>query len=117
MNNYHRRGGTIDIIGATVAQKSGVPFIVGTLLAIPVTDIPVGGDGAAKIDEAFTLPKASATVIAQGALVGWDDTNKQVVAADGDLTNFGVALLGASDGSTEVAVRLLPGIGALPAGG
>lgn len=116
MNNYHRHGGTINIIGATTAQKSGIPFIVGVLLAVPVTDIPLGGDGAAKIDDSFVLPKATGTVLAQGALVGWDDDAKQVVSGAGDLATFGVTLAAAGNGTAEVPVRLLPGQGA-PAGG
>ncbi len=115
MDNYHRKGDTINIINATVAYTSGVPDVIGVLLAIPVTDIAIGSDGAAAIDGSFVLPKASATVIAQGALVGWDDVAKQVVAtaAIGNLAGFGVALDAAASGATTVNVRLLPGQGAI----
>ena len=116
MNNAFSDGKTINIVGPATA---GVPVIVGTVLAIPVTTLSSGEAGAAWIEGAYVLPKLSTAVIAQGAKVIWDASAGEVIvaaAATGDLNGAGVAMQAAGNGTTSVAVKLTPGAGALQGG-
>lgn len=115
MNNAHSDGNTITVPAPAGGAVSGQPFAYGVLLAIPVTDAGEGEPVAAAIEGAFVLPKASATVIAGGASVGWDNTDG-VVGTGGDVAAFGVAIADAGDGEVGVVVKLTPG-GAPAAGG
>lgn len=113
MNNYDKPGNIIDIV-AGADLSSGVPVIVGTLLAIPVTDIATGQSGAAAIEGVFVLPKNSDAVIAAGDKVNWESGAGEVIVAAGgagDLNAFGVAVEAADAGVDEVKVKLTPGTG------
>ena len=50
----------------------------------------------------YELPKAPATVIAQGARVAWDDTAKQIALPGVGLYPIGVAVLVAGNGATDL---------------
>jgi len=54
----------------------------------------------------YELPKAPATVIAQGTRVAWDDAAKQVALPGAGLYPIGVAVLAAGNGPAVVRVRL-----------
>ena len=118
MNNAFSDGNTINITGPAT---SGVPLIVGTLLAIPVKTLASGEAGAAEIDgKAYVLPKLSTAVIAQGDKLIWDESANQVIvaaAANGDLNNFGVAMVAAGNGTATVVAKLTPGAGTVQTGG
>lgn len=117
MNNSHSSGNTVQI-AAPSALTSGVPFILGTMLAVPVTNAASGDLVAAQIEGAFTFPKLSTAVIAAGAKLHWDvSAGEFIVAASatGDLENCAVALAAAGNGTTTVAAKLLPGVGAVKA--
>lgn len=116
MLNAHSNADTITVPAPSGGATSGVPFILGTLLAIPVTDAAEGDPVAVQIERAFTLPKLSTAVIAAGEKVIWDVSAGQVIvasAAAGDLNNFGVAIAAAGNGVTEVPVKLTPGTGSV----
>jgi len=70
-NNYVSEG---EIVQHTAAANltSGVPFVMGNLLAIPMVDIASGETGSVAISGVYDLPKASAAVIAQGETVNFD---------------------------------------------
>lgn len=114
MNNAHSPGNTINLVGPAT---SGVPLIVGDVLAIPVKTLASGEAGVVVIDgKAVVLPKLSTAVIGQGKKVTWDVSASEVIVASpaaGDLNNFGVAVAAAGNGTTTVAVKLTPGVGAV----
>lgn len=116
MNNAHSDGNIITVPAPSGGATSGVPFAYGVLLAIPITDAGAGDPVAAAIEGVFSLPKASATEIAGGAAVDWDNDGL-VVASGGDLAAFGVAIAEAGDGETTVAVKLTPGAPPAASGG
>lgn len=118
MKNAHSIADTITVPAPAGGVTSGVPFILGTLLAIPVCSAAEGVPVAVKIEHAFTLPKLSSAVIAAGAKVHWDTGANEVIVAStttGDLENFGVAIAAAGNGVTTVVVKLTPGTGAVKA--
>ncbi len=117
MNNAHSSGATIQV-PAPAAVTSGVPFILGTLLAVPVTTAASGELVAAQIEGAFTFPKLSTAVIAAGAKLHWDASAGEFIvaaSATGDLENCAVAIAAAGSGTTTVLAKLLPGVGAVKA--
>lgn len=113
MDNFRKAGGTIDIV-AGANLLSGVPVIVGVLLAIPVTDIANGQSGAAAIEGVFEVKKNTAAVIAAGAKLNWESgASEFIVAAGGagDLNSCAVAVAAAGNGATTVLAKLTPGTG------
>ncbi|QDH70854.1 DUF2190 family protein [Marilutibacter alkalisoli] len=116
MKNFNSPGNTITVI-APAAVTSGVPFIYGVLLAIPVTDAASGDPVASVVEGVVELPKATAADISGGDMVDWDGTGGEVVASGGDLVGFGVAVDPAGVGVTTLRVKLTPGTGAAGGGG
>lgn len=117
MKNAHNSGDTITV-PAPADVKSGVPFIYGTALAVPVTDAKLGELVAVQIERAFTFPKLSSAVVAGGAKLHWDAQGGQFVVAGtdaGDLENCAIAIAAAAAGETTVVAKLLPGVGAIKA--
>lgn len=117
MNNKHSSGDTITVT-APSAVTSGVPFILGTLLCIPVTSAASGEDVAVQIAGAFSVKKLGTAVITAGAKLHWDvSAGEFIVAATatGDLENCAVAIEAAGNGTTTVAARLCPGVGTVKA--
>ena len=117
MKNFVQEG---DVITVTAAANltSGTPFILGAMLAIPVTDIASGADGAAAVEGVFELPKLSTAVIAAGAALTWDVSAGQIIiasAAVGDLESCAVAIAAAGNGTATVLAKLTPGVGAVKA--
>lgn len=117
MNNGHSSGATIQV-PAPAAVTSGVPFILGHLLAVPVTTAASGELVAAQIEGAFTFPKLTTAVITAGAKLHWDaSAGEFIVAASaaGDLENCAVAIEAAGNGVATVLAKLLPGVGTIKA--
>jgi predicted RecA/RadA family phage recombinase len=109
--NYKQPGNVIDIT-AGANLTSGTPVVVGTLLAVPLTDIANGDVGAAQIEGVFELPKLGTAVITAGAKLIWDVSAGQFIiasAATGDLDGCAVAIAAAGNGTTTVLAKLLPG--------
>lgn len=62
----------------------------------------------------YTFPKVSAGVIKAGETVDWDETldaidDNQSTLGTGDIGDVGIALEDAGNGTTTVAVQLIPG--------
>ncbi|MGV8959211.1 MAG: DUF2190 family protein [Stenotrophomonas sp.] len=117
MNNSHSSGDTWQI-PAPSALTSGVPFILGSVLAVPVTSAAVGELVAVQVKRAFTFPKLSTAVVAAGTKLHWDVSAGEFIVgatAAGDLENCAVACAAAGNGATTVVAMLTPGTGALKA--
>lgn len=113
--NYKFPGVVIDIT-ASADLTSGQAAIVGTLLAVALTDIPSGGKGSAQIEGVFELPKLSTAVVAAGAPLHWDAAAGRFIvsgAAAGDLENCAVAIAASGNGAATVLAKLTPGGGAV----
>ncbi len=113
MNNYSQKGDVITV-PAPAAVSSGVPIILGVLLAIPVTDAAIGDPVACTIEGVVELPKLTTAVITAGAAVNWESGAGEVIIAAGgagDLNAFGVAIEAAGNGAETVKVKLTPGSG------
>lgn len=110
--NYVGAGNTLDYDNTGAAIASGDVVVVGNLIGVAKDAIPATtGKGVLDITGIFTLPKASAAVIAKGETVIWDVSAGEVddnlaVAAAGDIVPCGVAMEAAGNGVLEVAVAI-----------
>jgi len=113
MKNAHQDGRVLDVL-LTADVASGGVVSQGRLFGIAVTNGKSGDIVATHVEGVFRLPKLSTAVIAAGAVVAWDVSASQIIVAStatGDIENFGYAVEAAGNGTTEVLVRLCPGMG------
>lgn len=117
MKNAFQDGRVLDMT-LTADVASGGVVSQGRMFGIAVTNGKIGDVIAAHVEGVFRLPKLSTAVIAAGAAVTWDTSASQVIiasAAVGDVENIGYAIEAAGNGTTEVLVRLCPGVGVIKA--
>ncbi|MCV9268329.1 DUF2190 family protein [Escherichia coli] len=106
--NFVQDGTTIELVNAgDQTILSGAAVVVGSMVAVAITDIPAGdagdaGDGFA--EGVFLLPKQSADDIQSGAVVYLKDGVVQL-AAEGAVA-AGVAWENAPANSATVAVKI-----------
>lgn len=103
--NYIQPGEVLDHV-ATAARTSGVAFLIGVRLGVPITDGAIGETIAVKVKGVFNLPKVTANVVTQGALLYWDDTAKKLTTTVGSNTVAGYAAAPAGNGDTTVDIAL-----------
>ena len=93
-----------------VAPVGGIPasqgLLIGGLFGIATSSALQGDDVEIAVTCVFDMPKASATVIAQGDQVAWDDTTKEIVLPGVGFYPIGVATKAAGNSMTTVSVRL-----------
>lgn len=106
MKNFVQPGKSMTVVAAA-AVESGVPYKVGDLVGVAAGKAAIGEEYELQLEGVYNLPKAGATVIAQGAKVGWDATNKLVVAAGAGDFDLGHAFVAAGNGPTSVHVKLI----------
>jgi predicted RecA/RadA family phage recombinase len=113
MKNAYQDGRVLDVTLAANVASGGV-VAQGRLLGVAVTSGTTGDVVAVHVEGVFRLPKLNTAVIAAGDAVTWDVNPGRVIvasAATGDVENFGYAVEAAGNGTTEVLVRLCPGMG------
>lgn len=105
MKNFIQIGDVLDhTAGANLT--SGQVVVMGARIGIAVTDIADGQSGAVRVKGVVELAKASADVVAQGALLYWsaDNGNLTVTSAGNTLAGYAAAAAGA--GATTVRLHL-----------
>lgn len=111
---YNNAGSAISSGDVVVAGAAGAVTV-----GIALTDIAAtSGVGSIAIEGVFTMAKLSAGVIVEGETVDWDSSGSVVddnamTPASGDVSDFGIAMETKGNGTTTVAVKLLPGNGAI----
>lgn len=103
--NYIQPGEVLDHVVAS-ARTSGVPFLLGARLGVPITDGAVGETIAVKVKGVFNLPKVTANVVAQGAVLYWDDTAKKLTTTVGTNVIAGYAAAAATSTDTTVDIAI-----------
>ncbi|EPO2650599.1 DUF2190 family protein [Escherichia coli] len=103
--NFVQDGTTIELVNAgDQTILSGAAVVVGSMVAVAITDIPAGDAGDGFAEGVFLLPKQSADDIQSGAVVYLKDGVVQL-AAEGAVT-AGVAWENAPANSATVAVKI-----------
>lgn len=103
--NFVQDGTTIELVNAGEQTiLSGSAVVVGSMVAVAITDIPAGETGDGFAQGVFLLPKQSADDIQAGAAVHLNGGIVQL-AAEGAVA-AGVAWAHAPADSTTVAVKI-----------
>lgn len=101
-------GRTITVPAPTGGAVSGVPFLLGGLLLVPITSADEGDPVACATEGVFTLPKLSTDDMStQGVPVFWNDSNAEVQLTGAATTvRVGSVFAAAGAATTTVQVRL-----------
>jgi predicted RecA/RadA family phage recombinase len=109
MKNVIQEGNVIDVTpGAEVL--SGAGFLLGSgatgILGVAVATIAANTLGAVRVSGVVELPKLSTDVVAVGAQLYWDDTNKRLTVTAGAHSKAGHAVEAVGNPSSTVKVLL-----------
>jgi predicted RecA/RadA family phage recombinase len=105
MKNYVQDGDVIALI-APYAVNSGGGALVGTIFGVAISDVANGASGQFQRDGVVDITALTTDVIAQGAKVYWDNTNKRITGTVGSNTLVGAALVAKANGETTCRVML-----------
>lgn len=105
MKNYIEEGNRLQFtVGADTAAGAGV--LVGKRLGVAANAILNGAVGVLAMEGVFELPKLSTDVVAAGALLYWDDTNKRLTTTATSNTLAGYAQAASGNGVATVNIML-----------
>jgi len=102
--NYIQPGRVVTLT-APYQRNSGEGALVGAIFGVAMQTVANGVAGEFALRGVFDLAKASGA-ITQGALVYWDNTNKNVTTTSTSNTRIGFALVAAASGDATVRVCL-----------
>lgn len=105
MKNFKQPGKVMSYAHGS-AVESGDVVQIGALVGIATGKYAANEEGEYALMGVYSLPKGSATVIAQGAAVDWDDTAKLVVATTTGDFAVGWAFTAGVNGEDSVDVLL-----------
>lgn len=106
MKNFQEDGNVINWTNGTgAAVTAGTMVKVGSRVGVCAVDIANGATGAVALSGVFnSIPKLSTDVVAVGAVLYWDDTNKRLTLTATSNTLAGFAYAAAGNGVTTVTV-------------
>lgn len=102
--NYIAPGSNITMT-APYALTSGQGALVGALFGVAQHDAASGAPVVLGVDGVYDLPKEAPLVIAAGARLFWDSTNKRLTTTS--TSNFAVAIATVAALSADTTVRVL----------
>ncbi|TCR69698.1 DUF2190 family protein [Bosea sp. BK604] len=106
MKNYVQPGDAIDFVAPSGGVVGGAGFLLGTLFGVVARSAAQGETTVlnCKPGDVFRLPKAATITPAPGAILYWDDTNKNVTTTSASNTKIGVQAALAASGATDATV-------------
>jgi len=105
--NYVQEGDVIDYVNASGSTiTSGTAVLIGARLGVALADIANGATGSVQVEGVFTVPKLGTDVVAAGALLYWDNTNKRLTTTASGNTLSGFAVAAAGSGVTAVNIKI-----------
>lgn len=105
MKNYVQDGDTITV-AAPYALTSGAGALVGALFGVATAAAANGATVELQIEGVHDITALSTDVIAQGALVYWDNTNKRITSTSAGNRLVGNITEAKANGATTARVRL-----------
>jgi predicted RecA/RadA family phage recombinase len=102
--NYIQPGRTITL-AAPYQRNAGEGALVGAIFGVALATVANGVNGEFAIEGVWDITKATGA-ITQGALVYWDNTNKNVTTTSTSNTRIGCATQAQASGDATVRVRL-----------
>lgn len=103
--NYIQPGEVLDHVAAA-AITSGQIVLMGARVGIALGNAAIGETVAVQVKGVFNVAKVTANVVAQGALLYWDNTAKLLTTTVGTNTLAGYAAAAASGTATTVHIAL-----------
>lgn len=102
---YVMSGDVIDYTAGS-AVSSGQVLLIGARVGVALNAIAAGATGAVAVEGVFTIAKLGTDVVAQGALLYWDNTNSRLTTTASGNTLAGYAAKAAGSGVTTVEINL-----------
>lgn len=102
---YVMSGDVIDYVAGS-AVSSGEVLLIGTRIGVALANIAAGATGAVRVLGIFNIAKLSTDVVAQGAALYWDNTNKRLTTTASGNTLAGYATAAAGNGVTTVEISI-----------
>lgn len=105
MKNFIQPGDVLDHTPAG-AVASGAVVVIGARIGVALANIAAGEPGALRVKGVVELAKLGTDVVAQGALLYWDDANDRLTTTASGNTLAGYAAKAAGNGATTVWLHL-----------
>lgn len=105
MNNFVQKGHTLTLFAAA-AVAAGAAMLAGKIFGVAVADVAAGESGEFETEGVFNLPVLTTDVVAQGAVLYWDDANDRLTTTAGALTRVGVATEAKANGVATVRIKI-----------
>jgi predicted RecA/RadA family phage recombinase len=105
MNNFKAAGAHMDY-KPTVAVLASTMVLVGTKVGVAIADIAANTTGALRVTGVVNYTKNTADVVAQGAALYWDNTNKRLTTTSAGNTYAGYAFAAATGTDTTVDIKI-----------
>lgn len=105
MKNYVQAGNVMTV-AAPYDVLSGAGLLVGSMFGVATYDALSGVDVEAAVEGVFDLKKTSAQAWTVGALIYWDNSNKETTTSSSGNKLIGVAAAAAANPSSTGKVRL-----------
>lgn len=105
MKNFIQEGNHMDHT-PTAALTSGQMVLVGARVGIAIADIPANTPGVLRMTGVASVPKKAADAPAQGALLYWDNTAKNLTVTSSGNTLAGYAFAAAAGADATVSIKL-----------
>lgn len=103
--NYIQAGTNLTLT-APYDRLSGEAALIGSIFGVAQNDVLSGASGVFATEGVWSLPKVSTDVVALGATLYWNDTNKNFTVTSSGNTKVGVAVESAGNPSATVKVKL-----------
>lgn len=103
--NYVQPGKVVTLT-APYQRNSGEGALVGSIFGVALTTVANAVDGEFAVEGVFELKKTSAQAWTQGALIYWDNTNKECTTTSTSNKLIGTATKAAANPSSTGFVRL-----------
>lgn len=108
MKNFSQPGNTLDLVAPSGGVVSGNAFIIGSIFAVANATKAAGEVVAGDVEGVHELDKLVTNVVAVGAKLNFNNTNKELQLATSDLDGVATAIEAAGNGVTKVKVKLTP---------
>lgn len=102
----HVQPGEVMEFTAAAALAIGVGVLIGVRLGVTLDAVANGAAGRAAVWGVWNLPKLSTDVVAEGALLYWDNTNKRLTTTATGNTLAGYAFKAAAAGVATVDIKI-----------
>jgi predicted RecA/RadA family phage recombinase len=106
MSKLFAQPGDVITLAAPYDRTAGQGALVGAIFGVAMNDVLNTVNGQFAIEGVHTLAKATGQTWTQGALIYWDNTNKNCTTTSTSNTRIGCAMQAQASGDTTGAVRL-----------